>query len=152
MSTFIRRHRTACWTFVGVTVVLILTIGFAEERMSASEMRSLLSGSTASGRTNRGSEYYVYHRPDGVMSGYAHSEHYDVGTWEITEDDKFCRQWTSWRYGSRDCFDMYQIGEGQFRMISNAPHFESTFIVRNGDPEELKGRIGYVGFAAPETL
>ena len=40
----------------------------------------------------------------------------------------------------------------RFRMISTAPHYEATFIVRKGDPEELKGRIGLAGVAAPENM
>ena len=142
MSRLNRLPWTPIWAFVCVALILTLAISLSREPMRASEMRSLLSGNTVSGRTARGSDFHVYHRPDGVMSGQTHTVDYDVGKWEITEDGKFCRQWRTWRHGARDCFDMYQTGEGQFRMISAHPRYEATFTVRKGDPEELERRIG----------
>jgi hypothetical protein len=118
-----------------------LAISLGKERISASELQALLSGSTTSGTTDKGSEIHVFYRRDGRMSGYAHSKHYDVGTWEITSDDRLCRHWTTWRNGLKGCFDIYRVGEGQFQMISSHPRYEATFVVRNGDPEGLEGRI-----------
>ena len=150
MRSFIKRHQTALWTFVGVTLVLVLVIGLRKDPMSASELRVLLSGNTASGRTAEGSNYSVYYRSDGVMSGFAHSQHYYLGSWEVTDDGKFCRQWTKWQQGSRDCFDIYRAGENQFRMISGHPRREATFSVIIGDPEGLEYRVGRVGVATHE--
>jgi hypothetical protein len=141
---------TPIWVFVCVALVLTLAIGLSRDRMPTSEIRSLLSGNTSSGRTVQGSDFHIYHRPDGMMSGQAHSVDYDVGKWEITDDDKFCRQWTNWRHGARVCFDVYRNGEGQFRMMSAHPRYEATFTVRKGDPEELEGRIGSGVNAAAE--
>lgn len=142
MRNLIQRHRGVLWTLMGVTLVVVLVTGRGEDRVPASGLRVLLSGNTASGRTAQGSNFHVYYRPDGRMSGFAHSQHYDLGSWEITKDDGFCRQWTAWQHGLRVCFDIYRTGENQYRMISSHPRHEATFSVREGDPEDLKDRIG----------
>lgn len=140
------------WAVVCIALILALAIGLSRESMRASEIRNLLSANTSSGRTAQGSEFHIYYRSDGMMSGQAHSVDYDVGKWEITDDDKLCRQWTTWQRGARACFDIYRVGEDQFRMLSAHPRHEATFIVRKGDPEELESRIESGVNAAAEKI
>lgn len=140
------------WAVVCIALILALAIGLSREPMRASEIQNLLSGNTSSGRTAQGSEFHIFYRPDGMMSGQAHSVDYDVGKWEISDDHKLCRQWTAWQRGARACFDVYRVGEDQFRMLSAHPRHEATFIVREGDPEGLKGRIESGVNAAAEKM
>jgi hypothetical protein len=111
------------------------------QRLPASEMRGLISGNTVSGKSERGSDFHVYHSPDGKMSGQARLAYYDVGTWEITDDGKYCRRWTNWREGARDCFEMFEVGEDRLRIKAINYHYDDTFRIREGDPQNLKWRI-----------
>jgi hypothetical protein len=141
MRNLTRPRWTQCQLLLCLTLFSISTVSLTQERLSASEMRSALSGNTLYGKTERGSDFRVYHSLEGKMSGQARLAYYDVGEWDVTEDGNYCRQWTNWREGARDCFDMYRTGDNQFRINAINYHYESTFRVREGDPESLKGRI-----------
>ena len=75
------------------------------------------------------------------MSGQAKLAYYDVGTWEVTDDGQFCRQWTNWGEGAYDCYEMFRVGEDQIRLKAINYHYDSISKIREGDPENLKGRM-----------
>lgn len=141
MNSFRKLRWVPCRTWICATLLSASTVVFAQQPLSESEMRSVISGNTLSGKTERGADFHVYHSPDGKMSGQARLAYYDVGTWRIDSNDRYCRQWTNWREGATDCFEIYQIGENRLRMKAINYHYESTFQTHEGDPENLKGRI-----------
>ncbi len=141
MSSFRKLRWAPCRTWICATLLLTSTAVFARQRLSASEMRSVISGNTLSGKTEWGADFHVYHSPDRKMSAQGKLAYYDVGIWEITDDGKYCREWTYWRDAARDCFEMYRIGEDRFRIKAINYHYESIFRMRKGDPQNLKGRI-----------
>jgi predicted secreted protein len=116
------------------------TINITDQSTPAS-WRNLLSGNTATGKTEKGSTWHVYHATDGTMLGRSttrnNSESQDSGTWEITEEGKFCGRWRKWRGGSRDCFTMGRNGDGRFRDKAINKSYEYIYTIREGDPEGL---------------
>lgn len=113
----------------------------AQERLSASEVTSSFSGNTISGKTEKGADFHVYHNPNGQMSGQARLAFYDVGRWSVTDEGEYCRQWTHWREGARDCFEVFRVGENQYRIKGVNYPYDSRFTIYDGDPENLKDRI-----------
>ena len=101
------------------------------------EWRELLAGNTASGTSENGLNFHVYHNGDGRMEGIAGGKYWDSGTWEVSSDGKFCSKWKRWRSGNRNCYAMQAVGNDVFRFHAvNKPYY-SVFTIRPGDPENL---------------
>ena len=122
---------------VAALLLAAATSALADEPMGAGEIRDMITGNTLIGKTEKGYAFHVYHNPNGKMSGQARLTYYDVGTWEVTDDGKYCRQWKKWRRGWRDCFLLSSLGEDQFRLKAINIHYDSTFRIVKGDPEGL---------------
>lgn len=110
-------------------------------QLSGAELRRNIVGNTSSGKSERGHQFHVYHSANGRMVGNAKLRLYDVGTYTISEDGLYCREWTRWRSGGRDCFKAYRTGDNRIRMKATNYHYESIFVVRPGDPEGLEQRL-----------
>ena len=130
---------------------LIFTLGFAlsllgpvtatiaQDSMSAADMQVLLSGNTMSGKNEKGQDFHTYFYAKGTMTGLGLGTYRDGGTWEITSDDKYCRQWSRWDKGTRECFRMFSLGNNFYRIKGTKSSFESLFIIQEGDPKNLMG-------------
>lgn len=126
-------------TFLLILAVTIpISAVMAQEAMTAEAMRAVIVGNTLSGKNEDGYEVHVYHDTDGTMEGKARKKYYDSGTWEIADDNLFCRKWDKWRKAKRDCFQMFQLGNNIYRLKANNQNYESLLTAREGDPEKLK--------------
>ena len=138
-------YNDAPWIFaVAVLLFTAATSAQAEERMGAVVMRDLTAGNTWSGKTENGAVFNIYFSPDGRMSAQSNWDsetHYDLGTWEVTDDGKFCRQFDRWRGGAYDCFRMYRLGPNRFRLKAIDEPYDSIYRFRTGDPEGLRVRM-----------
>jgi hypothetical protein len=105
------------------------------------QLIDLIPNSTYSGKSESGTKFDVYSRQDGRMSGRTARGSFDEGTWEITSDGKYCRQWNKWRDASRDCFYVYLIEHDTFRFKAIGKSFESVGRIFPGDPEQLAREI-----------
>ena len=76
---------------------------------------------------------YAHHR-----FGESRGRYYDVGTWNVADDGKYCRQWSKWRDGARDCFEMYDLGEGKYRFLSIDRRYDTRGQILEGDPHRLQ--------------
>jgi hypothetical protein len=114
----------------------------------AGEFRSLISGNTASGKSENGITFHVFYAPDGSMSGIATDKSYteseDFGTWEVTDAGQLCETWKKWRYRQQNCFVTTNIGIGQYRMKAIGKPFMDILSFRQGNPEGLR--------SPPQTL
>jgi len=114
------------------------TTGFAQQPIPATDMQQRLSDHTTFGIAENGYRFHIYHRADGKTFGESRERYYDVGTWTIADDGKYCRQWSKWRDGTRDCFQMYDLGQGKYRFLSVDRKYDSTFQILEGDPHGLQ--------------
>jgi len=125
-----------------VVIFLFSTLSAAaQEQLPESEIAGVVSGNTLFGKTERGADFHVHHSPNGQMSGQARLAYYDVGTWAVSGKGEYCRQWTNWRDGARDCFVIFKLGNNQYQLKGVNYHYDSKFTIHEGDPKNLKGRI-----------
>ena len=122
---------------LALTLFVPVTAIVAQDSMSAADMQVLLSGNTMSGKNEKGQDFHTYFDARGTMSGLGLRKYRDVGTWEITSEDKYCRQWSKWDKGTRECFHMFSLGNNFYRIKGTKSNFESLFIIQKGDPENL---------------
>ena len=121
--------------------MLIPAAGLAEQEiMTAIEIKELLPSNTLSGKNEKQSEIHVYHDPTGAMEGKRRKKgiHFDSGTWTITDEGQYCRQWERWREKALGCFYVYRLGDNRFRLESVTDLYESRVKVEEGDPQGLK--------------
>ena len=138
MTTARDLHFVLWRTLACGTLLLAATTGFAQQPLPATEMRKLLSDHTTFGIAETGVRFHVYYRPDGKMFGESRGRYYDVGTWNVADDGKYCRQWSKWRDGARDCFEMYDLGEGKYRFLSIDRRYDTRVQILEGDPHRLQ--------------
>jgi hypothetical protein len=108
---------------------------------SAQELLDLLSNSTGSGTSERGTQFATYSRQDGHMVARTLKGSVDEGVWEITSDGRYCRQWNNWRDGARDCFYVSRMKDGRFRFKGINKSYDSTVSITPGDPRGLRRRM-----------
>ena len=110
--------------------------------LNPTELRVLLTGNTLTGRTNAGTGYHAYYRPDGTMyaillSGRSKGKR-DDGTWEVTLKRGYCRQWGQWRKGEEHCFNFYLDGEKViYEPTTGDEVLKGSGVMRTGNPENL---------------
>ena len=124
-----------------LTLLVPVTTTIAQDSMSAAEMQVLLSGNTMSGKNEKGQDFHTHFDTRGTMNGLGLRKYRATGTWEITSEDKYCRQWSNpkWDKGTRECFRMFDLGNNFYRIKGTKSNFESLFIIQQGDPENLMG-------------
>lgn len=108
---------------------------------SAQELLDLLSNTTGSGKSERGTVFAVYNRRDGRMVARTAKGSVDEGVWEITPDGRYCRQWNNWREGARDCFYVFRLDDGRFRFKGIDKPYDSTVSMTPGDSRGLSRRM-----------
>ena len=121
-----------------LTVTMPISEALARDAMTAEDMRTVVTGNTLSGKSEKGYEVHVYHDTDGTMEGNSRKKYYDSGTWKISDEGLYCRKWKKWRKAKLDCFQMYQIGSNIYRLKAIDQDYESLLKMREGDPEKLK--------------
>ena len=105
------------------------------EPLTADVLRGLFPGNTATGGTALSDQWHVYHEPDGRMRLRNPGGHKDEGTWEITDDGQWCRQWKSG--GKKACFIYFQNGDELEYWYSDRSRMRGKFKIRPGNPENL---------------
>jgi hypothetical protein len=128
-------------SMLGFALTLFFSVApaVAQDSMSAADMQVLLSGNTMSGKNEKGQDFHTYFDTSGTMSGLGLRKYRDSGTWEITSEDKYCRQWSKWDKGTLECFHMFNLGNNYYRIKGMKSNFESLFIIQKGDPENIIG-------------
>ena len=88
--------------------------------MTAEQIKTALVGNTEYSKgVDEGTpwEWTGYHREDGTMSGrswWEGGKESDTGTWEVTEDNLYCRKWDKhWGKAQRGCYKMYRLAENR---------------------------------------
>lgn len=111
----------------------------ANDVVTANEMLELLPGNTMSGKNQRTREIHVYHESNGTIEGMIRNgRFYDSGTWEITDNDQYCRKWKKWRDRARHCFRIYRLEPNNYLLKAINYPVDTKFEIREGDPEKLK--------------
>jgi tetratricopeptide (TPR) repeat protein len=100
-------------------------------------LRSLFPGKTATGETVFAGGGHVYHVPDGKLLIRTFSGQTDQGTWEITEDGQFCRQWNNFGGGRKTCFIYFTKGDEYEYWDADGSRMRGKFKLRLGNPENL---------------
>ena len=114
-----------------------------DSRISATKMRTLISGNSSNGQSENGNDFHVYNDSDGTMKGESQGS-IDSGTWEINDAGQYCRKWKKWRNGSVDCYLMYSLGNNKYRMKAIGKSYESTFMIFQGKDTKLPVNISDV--------
>jgi TolB-like protein/class 3 adenylate cyclase len=105
--------------------------------LTSAVLRSLFPGNTATGETVFGDGGHVYHVPDGKLLVRTFSGQTDQGTWEITKDGQFCRQWNNFDGGRKTCFIYFTKGNEYEFWDADGSRMFGKFKLRLGNPENL---------------
>jgi len=138
MATIAKLQAAGLRSCACTVLVLIATPVVAQQALTAAEIRSLIVGNTMSGLNEQGIDVEVYHSTDGRTGGQAKRRYFDVGKWDVTEDGKYCRQWTTWRDGKQDCFRLYRVGGAMVRIQAIEREYDGEYRILPGDPFLLK--------------
>jgi hypothetical protein len=139
------------WTNVKNGIVVCLGSFFepliVNQGTSAAEFRELVSGNTFSGVDKKGSKFDIYHAPNGTMLGRTTSkwnkEYEDSGFWQITHSCQYCQTWKKWLDHKKTCFKTKELQGNKYRKrplgrsLYESQLHETTFVIREGDTEEL---------------
>ena len=120
-----------------------------ESISSSQQLLELIADSTYAGRSENGMLFVVYSRQDGRMIGRTENGDVDEGTWEVTTDKEYCRQWNSWRNATRACFLVYKVDDQTLRFKGIGQAFESVGRIVPGDPEHLERNMSTANVAKP---
>jgi TolB-like protein/lipoprotein NlpI len=105
--------------------------------LTSAVLGSLFPGNTATGETVFGGGGHVYHEPNGKLLIRTFSGQTDRGTWEITEDGQFCRQWSNFGGGKKTCFIYFTQGGEYEYWEADGSQMRGKFKLRLGNPENL---------------
>jgi hypothetical protein len=105
--------------------------------LTSAVLRALFPGNTATGETVFGGGGHVYHEPNGKLLIRTFSGQTDRGTWEITEDGQFCRQWNNFGGGKKTCFIYFTKGGEYEYWQAGGSRMRGKFKLRLGNPENL---------------
>ena len=90
--------------------------------MGRPAVEAMFGGKTEVGTSREGNKYSVYWSPDGTARGTAKGDFgtdTDTGTWTVTADGWFCREFSDWRNGNQGCWKVYDMGK-QLVMIATS--------------------------------
>jgi tetratricopeptide (TPR) repeat protein len=107
------------------------------EHLTAAAIRSAFTGNTATGASVFGGEWHIYHAPDGTLLYRPAGGRTERGTWEITDDGRFCRQWGDVGGSNRKCWIFFKEGDVYEYWHSDGSRMRGKFKVRPGNPENL---------------
>jgi hypothetical protein len=123
--------------FVLLLPVQVWAAGLPEGKpapLTLAEIRSLFPGNTA---TSESGGWHVYHALDGKLLIRMFSGQTDEGTWEITDDGLFCRQWNNFGGGKKACFIYFKKGDEYEYWYADGSAMRGKFKIRPGNPENL---------------
>ncbi len=103
------------FALLGLTLISAESFA-AQKKLTGNEIKTTHSGHTVRFATSSGSKGEISFKSDGTMEGKKDSGHSDVGKWWV-KDDKFCRQWDHWRSGDWHCFDIFEAGDKQYKVV-----------------------------------
>jgi hypothetical protein len=136
-----RKFVSATFYFCFTLTMLTFAGGSAaQEKMTTSEIRELIPSNTLSGKNEKQILVHAYHDPTGKMEGMTRKQgmHFDSGSWTITDDDQYCRQWDRWRGKALVCFHVFRLDNEEYRLISVTGQYDLRFKVREGNPEGIE--------------
>ena len=121
--------------------------------LTGEEIRALVTGNTLSGE-HMGGAYAIYFPGDGKMEGkvwWDEGTDSDHGTWEVTADNQYCRQWqVKWGNLERKCVRFYREGDkihwvdtdGRAYAESSVTAGKSQFLIAEGSDGQFQGIQG----------
>jgi hypothetical protein len=107
------------------------------EPLTAEVLRSTLPGNTATGESVYGGKWHIYNVPDGTLLYRPSGGQTEKGTWEITDDGRYCRQWSDVGAGNRQCWVHFKEGDVYEYWYPDLSRKRGQFKIRPGNPENL---------------
>ncbi len=107
------------------------------EPLTAEVLRSAFPGNTSTGESVFGGEWHIHYVPDGTLLYRPSGGQTEQGTWEITDDGRFCRQWSEFGAGNRKCWIYFKDGDVYEYWYPDGSRLRGKFKVRPGNPENL---------------
>ena len=101
-------------------------------QLRAEEIRAVLAGNTATGRTAEGRTYYAYFNSDGRVA-FREGELQDTGTWRVSPDGRLCSRMVRLGGPIEQCFAITRQGS-LFMFRQRDGKTAGSFTVLSGDP------------------
>lgn len=112
---------------MGISIFFLNASALADNFMTATEIKSTLSGKTCAGEHLRKNyNFKVYFSPDGVVTQVKDNGYKRNGTWSILDSGKRCLEWEG--TDIRKCFHIQNNGNKTYTL---------TKIKKNGDTLNL---------------
>jgi hypothetical protein len=86
------------------------------EPLSGEQVRTLISGNTVSGPIYA-KPYDFSYMPGGRVYGEIGSDTGN-GSWRITDDGRYCHEWSNFFDATENCYKWYDVGGGRYRMVN----------------------------------
>ncbi|MGL4241409.1 MAG: hypothetical protein ACRCTI_09900 [Beijerinckiaceae bacterium] len=105
-----------------------------DSRMTADEVRELLSGNTLTGRYNNGNPYSEFHTPEGIVYGHNNRKPVERGCWEMRGDEA-CYYYAEDRQRGPFCWSFRRIGVvGYQATLRDKEHIFIIAVLQKGNP------------------
>ncbi len=88
--------------------------GTAAQRLSADELKELITGNTVEGKSTKGVRFKTFFSPDGALRSERDGENYQ-GKWWVDEDGRRCRQWDG--NSSVNCRVILKGDKGHYKVM-----------------------------------
>ena len=105
--------------------------------LTAADLRSAFPGNTSTGESVYGGKWHIHYVPDGTLLYRPVGGQTEWGTWEITDDGRFCRQWSDVGAGNRKCWIYFKEGDVYEYWYPDGSRMRGKFRIRPGNPENL---------------
>lgn len=119
----------------------------AEQKLTGSELRDLLTGTMVQGTTDGLNDVFVTFGADGTMQGRAVAlflEQEDKGTWRVV-DNTVCLTWSTWADSEENCLEVEDRGDS-YESYTADGSVSSTFRVNDeGNPDTIPDRTQVAG-------
>ena len=101
-----------------LTALLLLTgSAFADAKLSVDQLKGLIPGNSVSGFADSlGKNYTAHYAPDGVLIQLLEGKMKRKGSWQITDDAKFCTQFPTEK---EKCTFIYHRDNGEYQRVKD---------------------------------
>ena len=113
----LRKIFTTTITAAAIGLVGVLNASADHGQLSGDEIKTVVNGATAKGKSRRGGEIIFQIRDDGSLrldnldSGFS-----DTGKWTV-EDDSLCTQWNKINQGKKGCSTVRHLSGDKYLFI-----------------------------------
>jgi len=111
------------------------SVGTPGSRLTAAEVRALMTGNTAAGVAANGQPYFAFFRRGGGVE-FRQANLLDSGSWRILPDGRICSTLTRINSGAEECYSLYRNGTNVDFHRPDGNRI-GTFTVEAGDPQNL---------------